>query len=220
MKSGVFSSDQVGDLVPAENLRTGINSLSRQSTLAPSKHHNQLKKIITKHKVNSCFHSSIEWPYYRFTDSNMRPSIGWQLTKYHIDAEVNLFWKIIFAFTIRQLDVHIWERVNQHNLFDYRFRVMEPLLALPLNVNLHASDLSIWWPNDPSLLTNILGEMMANGLMNFHSTTLLSPSVVLLLVVWAQGWSWKWNGDKVRLLVRVLPILGADSQEFKSQLQF
>ena len=65
-----------------------------------------------------------------------------------------------------------------------------------------------------------MGEMIANGLMNFHSTTHLSPSLVLLMVSWAYGWSWNWNWDKVRLVVRFLHMLGADWQEYKSQLQF
>ena len=67
---------------------------------------------------------------------------------------------------------------------------------------------------------NILGEMIANGLMNFHSTTHLWPSLVLLMVAWAYGWSWNWNWDKVHLLVRFLHMLGADWQQYKSQLEF
>ena len=40
------------------------------------------------------------------------------------------------------------------------------------------------------------------------------------MVAWAYGWSWNWNWDKVRLLVRLLHMLGADWQEYKSQRQF
>ena len=97
---------------------------------------------------------------------------------------------------------------------------MKPLIARCLEINLHASDLYVWWPNDRSSLPNILGLMLAKGLMNLYSTTLLSPSLVLLMVAWAYGWRWNWNCDKVHLLVRLLHMLGAHWQDCKSQLQF
>ena len=40
------------------------------------------------------------------------------------------------------------------------------------------------------------------------------------MVAWAYGWSWNWNWEKVRLLVRLLHMLGADWQEYKSHGQF
>ena len=114
----------------------------------------------------------------------MRPSIGCGLTKYDNDGEKNLFGKSIFAF-LTQSDVLTWERENHNTLLDYRYRVMNPIIARGLDINLHASELYVWWPNDRASLPNILGEMIANGLMNFHSTTHLSPSLVLLIVGWA-----------------------------------
>ena len=76
------------------------------------------------------------------------------------------------------------------------------------------------WRNDRASLSNILGEMIANGLMKIHSTTHQSPALVLIMVAWAYGWSWNWNWDKVPLLVHLLQMLGADWQEYKSQRQF
>ena len=64
---------------------------------------------------------------------------------------------------------------------------MKPLIARGLEVNLHVSDLYIWWANDCSSLTNILGEIIENGLINFHSTTHLSKSLVLLMVAGRMG---------------------------------
>ena len=60
--------------------------------------------------------------------------------------------------------------------------------------------------------------MIDNGLMNFQSTTHLSPSLVLLRVAWAYGWSWNWNLDKVLLLLPLLHLLVADGSVL-SQLQ-
>ena len=149
----------------------------------------------------------------------MSESIGWWLTKYHNEAEKNLFWMSIFAFFTHS-DVLIWERPNQNSLLDYRYRVINQIIAGGLDVNLHPSELEVWWPNDRASLPNILGEMIAIGLMTFHTTTQLSPPLVMLIVVWAYGWSWNWKLDKVPLLVRLLHMLGAHWQDCKSQLQF
>ena len=69
----------------------------------------------------------------------MRPSIGWWLSKYHNDAEKNLFGKSIFAF-LSQLDVLNWERENGNTLLDFRYRVMKPLISPGHDINLHASE--------------------------------------------------------------------------------
>ena len=148
------------DWYKEDKLRTGLKPPSLLSTIAAAKHDNQLPKLITKRNVNDSFMSTMEWPYYRVTDTKMRPSIGWCQTKYHDDADKNRFEKSIFA-----------------------------------------SELYVWSPNDRASLPNILGEMIANGLMNFHSTTHLSPSLVLLMVAWVYGCSWNWNWDKVPLLM-------------------
>ena len=200
------------DWFKEENIRTELNPVSLLSTLAASKHQSQLSRIINKHNVNDSFPSSTDWPYYRLTDTYMRPSIGWSLRKYHHDAEKNLFGKSIFTF-LSQSDVRDWERENLNTLLDNRYRVMKPLIARGHDVNLHASDLYVWWLNDPSSFTNILGEIFADGLMNLHSTTHLSPSMVLLMVAWAYRWSWNWNWDTVPPLVRLVHVLVADWQE-------
>ena len=110
------------------------------SNLAASKQHNQISKLSTKCNFNDSFPGTIELPYYRETDTNMRPSIGWWLSKYHNDAEMNLLGKSIFAF-LTQSDVLNWERENHNTLLDYRYRVMKPLIARRLDVNLHESEL-------------------------------------------------------------------------------
>ena len=66
----------VGDWIREDNLRTVLKPVSLLSTLAASTHHNQLSRIINKRNVNDSFPSTIEWPYYRVTETNMRPSIG------------------------------------------------------------------------------------------------------------------------------------------------
>ena len=91
-----------------------------------------------------------------------------------------------------------------------RYRVMNPIIARGLDVNPHASELYASWPNQRASLSNILGEILPNGLMNFHSTTDLSPSLVLVIVAWAYQWSLNCNVEKVRLQVRLLHIIGAD----------
>ena len=129
--------NSAGDWLREDNLRTVLKPVSLLSTLAASNHHNQLMKIINKGNVNDCFPSSLEWPYYRVTDTNMRPSIGWWLSKYNNDAEKNLVGKSIFAF-LSQSEVLIWERENHNTLLDYRNRVMKPLIARGHDINLHA----------------------------------------------------------------------------------
>ena len=202
-----------------DNLRRELKGVRVLSTLDASKHHNQLTRIINKHNLKSCFPSTIDWPYYRVTDTKMRPSIGLWLTKYHNDAEKNLFSKSILAL-LTQIDVRNSERENLKTLLEYRSRLMSPLTPLGIDVSLHVSEFSMWWPYDRSPLTNILGEMTANGLMNFHSTTHLSTSLVQLMVAWAYRWSWNWKWDKVSLLVRLLDMLAADWHQCNSQLQF
>ena len=147
----------------------------------------------------------------------MMPSVGWWFKHYQNDADRNLFGKSLFIY-LTQSDSHIGP--GQNSLLDYRYRVLNPLIYLGLDVNVHASDLYQWRPNDHSSLPLILGELVANGLMNFHSTTHLSTPLVLLMVAWANGWSWNWNWGKVRILVRLLHMLGADWQQYRSQRKF
>ena len=147
----------------------------------------------------------------------MRPSVGWWLKHYQNDVERNMVGKSLFIF-LTQSDRGIG--AGQNSLHDYRYRILNPLIHLSLDVNVHASDLYPWWPNDHSSLPLIHGELKANGLMNFDSTTHLSTPLVLLMVAWAYGWSWNWNWGKVRILVRLLHILGADWQQYRSQLKF
>ena len=202
-----------------DSFHTILKPVSILSTLAISRHRNQITSIVTKENVNACFPETIEWPYYRVTDINSRPSVGWWLDKYDNDAEKNLFGKSIFAY-LAQADQRNGEVQNFNSLLDYRYRVIKPLIPLGLDVNVHGSELYIWWPNERTSLTNILGELIGNGLMNFHSTTHLSVPLVLLMVAWAYGWSWNWHWGKVHLLVRLLHMLGADFQQYKSQLRF
>ena len=90
-----------------DNLRTVLKPVSLLSSLAASEHHNQLSRIITKLNVNSSFTGSVEWAYFRETDTNTRPSIGWWLTKYNKDAEKNLFPMSILAF-LTQSHIRNW----------------------------------------------------------------------------------------------------------------
>ena len=61
--------------------------------------------------------------------------------------------------------------------------------------------------------------MIDNGLMNLQTTTHLSPSLMMFMVEWAYGWSWSWKRDKDPLLVRLLHLLGAEWEQYKSKMQ-
>ena len=78
---------------------------------------------------------------------------------------------------------------GQNSLRDYRYRLLNPIIHLGLDVNEHASELYQWWPNNLSRLPVILGELIANGLMNLHSTTHLSIPLLLRMVACVHRWS-------------------------------
>ena len=56
-----------------------LKPVSLISTLATPDHRNHLSKMITKQNINSAFSATIDWPYYRIMDTNMRPSVCWWL---------------------------------------------------------------------------------------------------------------------------------------------
>ena len=165
-----------------EKFPTILKPISLLSTLATSHHRNTLNKIIIKQNLNSSFSGTIEWPSYRIMDTTMRPSLGSWFKHYQNDAERNRFGKNLLIFHT-QSDRRIGTR--QNSLHDYRYRLMNPLIHLDIDVNVHDSDLYQWWPNEHSSLPLILGELIANGMMNFHSTTNLSTPLVLLRVALA-----------------------------------
>ena len=108
-----------------DNFHTILKPVSLISTLAPSEHRNHLTKIITKTNINSSFSATIEWPYYRITDTSMRPSVGWWFKHYQNDGERNLFGKSLFIF-LTQTDRGFEAGQNSHR--DYRYRTVNQLI--------------------------------------------------------------------------------------------
>ena len=95
------------------------------------------------------------------------------------------------------------------------------MIKLGLDVNMHAGDFYIWYPPTSSILTNFLAEFIGHWLMNFHSPCHASLPLILIWHAMTQKrmrFYRRWR--KVRMLIRLLDMIGASWQLYISQVQY
>ena len=108
------------------------------------------------------------------------------------------------------------------SLTNYRHNLLKPMIRLGLYLNIHAGDIDKWYPMRISYILNVMGELIRDGLMNFHSTSPASIPVVLICYAASNDLCnnfWR-RFRKVCQILEIVHRLGGSWQLNKSHLEF